>query len=176
MTLKKTSYYLILLLLATSCFNANKLEKPKNLIPKDKMVNILIDIKLLTSSHGKNKKTLEDNHIFPESYIYKKYNIDSLQFANSNSYYSFYVNEYSEIYQKIKDSLEALRLDLKKLEELEAAKKQEEAKRKKDSLVAIKKNDSLNLIKQEDSIKALQNIPIKKEKGLITPVSDTDPQ
>ena len=103
--LKQTSLFLVIILMATSCYQYSKPKKPKDLISKEQMINILIDIKLLTSANGKNKKILEDGNLKSESYIYKKYNIDSLRFANSNSYYSYYVEEYNDIYSKIKDSL-----------------------------------------------------------------------
>lgn len=126
MILKRLSIFIGIILVATSCYQYNKPEKPKDLITKDQMVNILIDVKLLTSANGKNKKILEDSKLHPEAYVYKKYNIDSSRFANSNNYYSYYAEEYNEIYSKIKDSLGTLQNILKDLD-----KKEKEAKKKK---------------------------------------------
>ena len=189
MILKRLSLLIGIILITTSCYQYNKPEKPKDLISKDQMANILIDIKLLTSANGKNKKILEDNNLHPETYIYRKYNIDSLRFANSNNYYAYYAEEYDEIYSKIKDSLGNLQEILKEVE-----KKEKEVKKRKDSLKLIndKKKDSLNplkfrdsLIRIKDSIKklviekdSLSKLKIEKalKEGLIKPVSDTDNQ
>ena len=190
MILKRLSIFLGILCVATSCYQYNKPEKPKDLIPKDQMVNILIDVKLLTSANGKNKKNLETNNLHPETYIYRKYNIDSLRFANSNNYYSYYTKDYNEIYSKIKDSLKTLQKNLKDLDTKEEEEK--EANRKRDSLKFTKGKNSLHPLKFRDSLKlvrdsiialsknkdTLSKIKIKKalEEGLIKPVSDTDNQ
>lgn len=187
MILKRLSLFLGIMLVATSCYQYNKPEKPNDLIPKDQMVNILIDIKLLTSANGKNKKPLEDNNLHPEAYIYKKYSIDSLRFANSNNYYSFYADEYNEIYSTIKDSLGKLQNILKDLEKKEQEEQEKIAKKRRDSLKLAneKKKDSLSPLKFRDSIKilakekdSLSKLKIKKalDEGLIKPVSDTDNQ
>lgn len=175
--IKRVSIFLGIVCVATSCYQYNKPDKPKDLIPKDQMVNILIDIKLLTSSNGKNKIILEDNNLFSEAYIYRKYNIDSLRFANSNNYYSYYTEEYNEIYSKIKDSLEKLQIVLKELD-----KKEEEEKAERIKAAKKKEKDSLNPLKFRDSLKrvndSIKNLAVKEpiDEGLITPVSDTDTQ
>ncbi len=183
---KRLSIFLGILLVATSCYQYNKPEKPKDLISKDQMVNILIDIKLLTSANGKNRITLDDNKLYPETYVYKKHNIDSLRFAKSNNYYAYYTEEYDDIYSKIKDSLEMLQSVLKAVEKKEL--EEEEAKRKRDSIKLAKKieNHALYSLKYKDSIKhlfknkdSLSKTTIQKtlKKGaLIKPVSDTDVQ
>ena len=192
MILKRLSLFLGIILVATSCYQYNKPEKPKDLIPKEQMVNILIDAKLLTSANGKNKKILESNNLKPEAYIYRKYNIDSLRFATSNNYYSYYAEEYNEIYSKIKDSLEVIQniyteLNKKEIEEKEIIRKNDsiklakEMEKKKDSFNPLKFRDSMKVVK--DSIirlsknkDSLAKIKIQKdlEEGLIKPVSDTD--
>lgn len=182
MMLKRLSISLTIVLIVTSCYQYNKPEKPKDLISKEQMVNILIDIKLLTSANGKNKKVLEDHTVYPESYIYKKYNIDSLRFANSNNYYAYYTEQYNEIYTRIKDSMVSLQNALKELDKKEEEERKKETQRRKDSLDAIKSKDSLFPLKRaQDSIKALaklkDSISEKNiEKGLIKPISDTDIQ
>ncbi|WP_242084107.1 DUF4296 domain-containing protein [Aestuariivivens sediminis] len=174
----------ILVLLFTfflvGCYKLKNPPKPKNLIPKEKMINILIDIRLMASATGVNKRTLDNNIAHKEEYIYNKYNIDSLQFALSNEYYVYHIEIYDDIYAKVKDSLDALKNLYKDLEEKELKIKQEQ-----DSLKALVKRDSLNLKKSLDSIGAIRkndslteiylSEKIKKE-GLIDPVSDNDGQ
>ena len=101
--------YILIVVLAISCNNNSieKPKKPKNLIQKDKMADIIFDMSIFTAAKGVNKKIIESNGILPEDYIYKKYDIDSSQFAQSNEYYAFNIESYEEIYSKVKERLEA---------------------------------------------------------------------
>lgn len=157
MILKRLIAYFVLVLLATACYKYDKPKKPKDLIPKDKMVNIIMDIRLLSSANGKNKTTLEKNNLQSESYIYKKYNIDSLQFALSNNYYAYYVDDYMEIYDKVKDSLGALKDKFSDL-----VKKEEQEKKYKDSINRVTKRDSIAILKLKDYINVLVKKGLKK--------------
>ena len=47
--------------------------KPNNLIPEDKMIDILYDMSLISVSKGINKRILENNGMKPKKYILKKY-------------------------------------------------------------------------------------------------------
>lgn len=120
---KFSPYIVVLLFVVTSCYKFKEPEKPKNLISKADMVNILIDLKLIASVTAANDiKVLDSNYVHSEQYVYKKYNIDSTQFALSNNYYAFHLKDYEDIYTKVKDSLEALSryyedLELKELKE-----------------------------------------------------------
>lgn len=179
MILKRLAILVGVVLLVASCYQYKKPEKPKNLISKDKMVDILIDVKLISSANAANKKIMEDHGINPETYVFTKYNIDSLQFALSNDYYAFYSKEYEAIYTKVIDSLEALKGIYKALE----LKEEEEAKAKKkqDSIYRIINKDSFDSKKIEIKKDSLTETLLKKrfeeERGkLISPVSDTDSQ
>tara|TARA_R110000868_G_scaffold360484_1_gene622500 strand:+ start:7644 stop:8186 length:543 start_codon:yes stop_codon:yes gene_type:complete len=173
--LKRLFIYLFSGLLMVSCYTFKKPEKPKNLISKKKMVNIIIDLKLLSSSNGSNKQILDKLGIYSEDYVFKKYNIDSVTFASSNNYYAFYLEEYDEIYEKVQDSLEGLSGYYRQLETQER-----EEKRKQDSINTLRKKDSLNMLKLKDTIKikALKDsisklkIKNKPKPKLIEPVSD----
>ncbi|MFI1745072.1 DUF4296 domain-containing protein [Thalassobellus sediminis] len=184
MILKRFILGFTILLLATACYQFKTPDKPKNLISKGKMVDVLIDVKLLASANNKNRKVLRDSGINRSTYVFEKHNIDSLQFALSNDYYAFHIKEYQEIYEKVKDSLE----ELKKIyEDLEL--KEEEEKKVKDSLDALMKvkaldsitnisvKDSLRLIMKKDSLKEiLLEKKFKVEEKLISPVSSKDSQ
>lgn len=187
MIFKRLTLYIGIVLFVTACYQYSKPEKPKNLISKEKMVDVLIDIKLISSANGANKKILKNHGINSESYIFKKHDIDSLQFALSSEYYAFNIKEYEEVYAKVKDSLGQLKDIYKKLELKEEA--EAEAQRKKDSIsnaLLLKGKDSLEIIKIKDSLKmiikkdslteTLFPKELKAVEGLISPVSDTDPQ
>ena len=131
-------------LLLSACYGSKKPKKPENLISKKEMVNILIDIRIMTSVYGGNQDILNAHGINQEDYIYKKYNIDSLQFALSNEYYSFYMNEYEDIYTKVNDSLTMLQEVYKKQNEREIAEK-----RIQDSISRTTSTDGKHLFEKE---------------------------
>ena len=49
------------------------MDKPDNLIDKDKMVLVLIDLSLVSSAKGINKRRLENKGVTPDVYVYKKH-------------------------------------------------------------------------------------------------------
>ena len=128
--------FLILLLLLSSCYKVKKPNKPENLISEDNMVNILVDMAIMSSAKGVNKSNIEKNGIIPDAYIYKKNNIDSTTFANSNAYYAFDIKKYDAIYLRVKDSLTILREKYKAIDEEE-----KKIKEKKDSINRAKINE-----------------------------------
>ena len=162
----------------------NKLEgpkKPKNLISKGKMVDVLIDAKLLMSASSINKKTMRDSGLNINTFVYKKHNIDSLQFALSNDYYAFHVEDYEDIYTRLADSLEKLMVTLK---EKEAMEWKEQTKREADSIEAVLKAKDIKLLTEKDSLGTLINKDslqiedvlfeqsIKEIEDMIQPISD----
>jgi len=128
--------FLILSLLLSSCYKVKKPNKPENLISEDNMVNILVDMAIMSSAKGVNKSNIEKNGIIPDAYIYKKNNIDSTTFANSNAYYAFDIKKYDAIYLRVKDSLTILREKYKAIDEEE-----KKIKEKKDSINRARINE-----------------------------------
>lgn len=167
------------LILFIGCYKVNGPEKPKNLIPKDKMVDILLEIRLMSSATGVNQSVLYNNGVSSHNYIYKKFGIDSTQLAKSNDYYAFYVDDYDEIYDRVQDTLQALKqkYDALRAEEEEERKRQDSinAIAVKDTLKLNANLDSLRLKNKRDSLK--QSFKQKNEdQGLIPPVSDREIQ
>lgn len=177
MIFRRIGIVLMVSVLALGCYKVRGPEKPTNLIPKDKMVDILLEIRLMSAATGKNQNVLHKEGIKTFNYIYDKFGIDSTQFAKSNDYYAFYIDEYDEIYDKVRDSLDALKKKFDALKEEEARQKVE-----RDSLMAISRKDSLKLEKSLDSMELRRKqdsitervLEEKFEEGLIEPVSDTD--
>ena len=105
-------YILILITLFFGCSD----DIPNNLISKKKMENIIFDIMILNASNGFDlkidnnllsdeliyKKHNIDKSIVGDELIYKKYNIDSIQFYESELYYSRYPKIQYEIYSNVK--------------------------------------------------------------------------
>jgi len=142
---KNISVILVLCLLVMACNGYDRPKKPDNLISKDKMSEVLYDLYIINAAKGVNRKLLEANGFIPETYVLTKYNIDSLQFAESNGYYSFDTDVYKVIIDDVKTRLE------KEKEEFDVLKKAEDeiAKIERDSLNKIK-------IQKKDSIKKLK--------------------
>lgn len=109
--------YVIFLLLIVGFWGCDEevVPKPDNLIPGEKMVDILYDLALINAAKSTNPGILEDNGIETMDYLYKKHGIDSLQFARSDLYYASRPLDYEAIYKRLE-----LRLE-REQEELEEA-------------------------------------------------------
>lgn len=76
-------------------------EKPKKLINEDKMVDILYDMAVLEAARSNHPLVLAHHNVDAHTYVYDKYDIDSLQFAQNNKYYAQDIENYSKMYKKI---------------------------------------------------------------------------
>lgn len=81
-------------------------KKPDNLISKDVMIDVITDLAVLEAVQSHNPSLLQLYGISPKEYIYRKYNVDSLQLAQSNRYYALNIKEYDAMYEKVKVRLE----------------------------------------------------------------------
>jgi hypothetical protein len=103
-----------------SCSDQNS---PTDLMSEQQMVDFLLDINIINSSRAYRNNSDLNYYNIKDTFLYEKHNIDSLQFVNSNSYYSSKPKQYLRIYfelQKkmkfIKDSIEIeLNLETKKI-------------------------------------------------------------
>ena len=100
----------ILLILIMSCSNQ---DSPSDLMSEEQMVNFLLDINIINSSRAFRNNSDLNYYNIKDTFLYKKHNIDSLQFVNSNKYYSSNPKQYLRIYSNlqkkmrfIKDSIE----------------------------------------------------------------------
>ena len=96
---------ILLFLLSISC-NSNAVKKPENLIEREKMVDIIYDLSILEAAKSQKPIVLEQYQIQSNSYVYKKYQIDSLQFANSVKYYATDFENYHTIYDSVNKRIE----------------------------------------------------------------------
>jgi len=139
MILKENVFYLIdnynmknifyiLILLITFLFSCKKdtIEKPKNFIPKDKMIALLVDMKIANKTKTIKTKKLEKDLNYM-SYIFEKHNIDSTQFKENNEYYIYHIVQYEDIYievqKRIKDSLAKYKKIVKTKDSLDRVKR-----------------------------------------------------
>lgn len=180
MILKRLILFFGIAFIAFGCNKLNGPEKPENLISKDKMVDILIDARFITSANSKNKIIMRDAGLDLNNYVYNKHDIDSLQFALSNNYYAFHIEEYEDIYTRLEDSLSDLKDYLKTVE---ADEWKEKTKRESDSLTEKMKKkkakgallDVNKVVKENSFIKGdeLLEESIEELEGLLEPISDS---
>jgi len=97
-----------------NCTSNTILEKPKDLIPKEQMVDLITDLFLANEAKSIKNENLERN-INYSPLIYEKYKIDSLRFKESNLYYTSKIDEYNDILNEVDKRLKTL------LEEFEAS-------------------------------------------------------
>ena len=147
---------LIITLIFYSCnlINKEKNNIPENLISEEKMINIIYDMSLISVSKGINKRILENNGMKPKSYILNKHNIDSLQFVNSNEYYSKDLEKYLHIYESVLKRLEINREII--VDSIEYYKKNR-AQRSKQIISEEQKNNRLTKAKKPYRSEILKN-------------------
>ncbi|WP_421813101.1 DUF4296 domain-containing protein [Flagellimonas sp.] len=142
--------YIVTLFLGTillvSC--AEKVvEEPENLIPKEKMTEILHDLAILNAAKSGASRKFKDSGIDVMEFLYKKYDIDSTQFSESDLYYASIPLEYQSIYENVEKRLG----------------------RKKDTLEAIgkRRNDSVRQAnkKRTDSLKEVKIKKLEKKEA-----------
>ena len=102
--MRKTAV-VISVLVFMSC-GKSAVKKPANLIPENQMVEILFDVILINSAKGVNKQLLQNKIENPLNYIYRTHGIDSLQFTESNTYYTYHTDQYNTIYEKVESKLD----------------------------------------------------------------------
>lgn len=118
--MRKTIFLLFsLFLLLGACQNVENPDKPENLIPESKMVDVLTDLSIMYAARNYNKSLFERTGITPSEEIYTKYEIDSLQFERSNDYYSNNYVQYEGIYNAVKARLELMQKSLDSIYEIE---------------------------------------------------------
>ncbi|HAH54812.1 MAG TPA: DUF4296 domain-containing protein [Flavobacterium sp.] len=143
--------FFIVLILLVGCKN-ELVKKPKRLIEREKMVDIMYDLSLLEGMKAQNPALMDSIKYTSNQYIYKKYKIDSIQFAQSNIYYAADYKEYEKMYNQIKTRLDKEKNQVNSLIKAEAKKKMLNAKAKK-KLKEKKEADSIKKAKQKLKLK-----------------------
>lgn len=180
--MKKAVSFLVIVMLFFSC-KENTVKEPDHLIEKDVMENIIYDLSLLDAIKYNEPNTTENYKVNPKEFIFRKYKVDSIQFAQNNIYYASNFDDYKAMYdhviKRIDTKKAAVDLILKKAakrDSLIAVKKKrldsiaqvkKVALAKKDSLQKIKKKDSLLLLKKKKTVTKQKEILIKKKATVI---------
>ena len=96
----KLSILICWLIILTSCTSNTILEKPKDLIPHEKMVHLLTDVALANAAEN-IRNIDEERNINYFTLIYNKYKIDSAQFKRSSFYYSSKIDDYNAMLKEV---------------------------------------------------------------------------
>lgn len=106
--MKQFIIIIFLLVFISSCTSNTIYKKPENLISKDQMVDLLVDLQLALGAKAvKNKdgkRKVEYMHL-----VYEKYGIDSTRFSESNFYYTTNIDDYNKILKKVKKRLDNMK-------------------------------------------------------------------
>lgn len=159
------------------CQDVEYPEAPDNLIDEQTMIKVYTDAYLANASKSFNRTTLLRQQVALTDYIYKKYDIDSLQYERSNAFYSADMDTYRSMFLEVKKNIDKeLALVNASLEKKKAAEKKrkdslrELTKRRRDSL-GLKPLDSLALEKEVSKHSAdtvTESKPRKTVSGEIT--------
>lgn len=145
-----------IILIAMSC--KNRLEKkPENLVPKEKLIQILADIHRLeghvNNMNIQNTDTLAFIYRKMEADIFKKHKVDTASYFKSYKYYLVDPEEFSELYSEV---VTLIKTKNKIDSTTEAKTKKFESDTSKFSKITQKKDRILKLKNAKfDSIKAL---------------------
>ncbi len=150
---------LSMLTLLVGCQDIERIKKPDDLIGTETMEEILFDLAIVSAARGMNPQKMVQKKIKPETYVFEKYNIDSLQFATSTNYYATDLEKYGAMYRKVQERIDTLHTFHDNVYKAD--------KKMKDS---IKKIEAEERKKRQDSLKTKNGDSLNKDKGLrVTP-------
>ena len=155
----KNIIYIFILISTFSC-KKEELKKPENFIEKDKMIDLILDMKIAEKARTvlTKDKVKKQNYM---SFVYEKYHIDSTQFKESSDYYTEKLELYEEIYTVVKKRLND---SVKKYEALKTQKDsiaREKKKKKKTVKPTLNKEVFKNYTNKTSNTKKV-NLPINK--------------
>lgn len=129
--MKKIICLIALSVLLVSC-KEKPVEKPEKLIDKEMMEDILYDLAILQASFNYKTKIIS-NSIDVNTYIYEKYEIDSITLVQNQRFYASDVKAFKKMYKNISERIKteedlADSLSKKENKELKKPKLEEEVK------------------------------------------------
>jgi|SRR5690554_640317 len=95
-----------------ACQDVKTPERPANLIDKDKMATILVESYLINAAKSVDNKSIMESGIVLDSVFYSRFNVDSLQFSQSNAYYAANVNKYMALFEEVESRLNEMQQKL----------------------------------------------------------------
>ena len=139
----KQLLFIVFLVVFVSCESKVKYKKPDNLISREEMINLLIDMHIANGTTSV-KNISDDGEKNYMSLVYEKYQIDSTRFAESNFYYISNIEEYESIFKEVEK-------ELKKIQEQYTIKEDSESKKALDSI--LEKQKKPKMLGRDDIVK-----------------------
>jgi hypothetical protein len=103
--MKNFVFIILVLFFSVSC-KKELVKEPAKLIEKEKMIDIIYDLTLLEAIKYQQPLSLDSVESNPTKFVFKKYKVDSLQFAQSNIYYAADYDNYKEMFDEINARLD----------------------------------------------------------------------
>jgi hypothetical protein len=141
----------LVLVLLVSCQNIEKVEKPKKLLSKAEMKDLVYDMILLDATVGVDRYKLQDLDIEMLEFLSKKYGIDSIDLKQNVYYYNVRHDDNLEIYESVKDSIIKLENAYDSISKAIVAQERQELRRL-DSIKSIDTIKEIDPLKTKDSI------------------------
>ena len=158
----------IIIFFFISCQDVKRPEIPVDLIPEEQMVDVLTEVYLINAARSFDNRTIMDNKMKLDSFVYKKFDIDSLQFVKSNAYYTSNLATYDKLFLKVQERMQVIKKNVDSLMLVRVREMEEQ--RIKDSIVGVP-SDSVIV----DNIQIKVKNPNKVRPKLIEPESDQLP-
>ena len=110
-------FYILVYLLFTACSGEQEIKIPDNVLSKDKMAQVMLDIHLMEASMNltggnPNKIDLPGSSVPLNIDVLKKNNITKKQFDDSFSFYTNNPELLSEVYQKVLNELSKMQAEV----------------------------------------------------------------
>lgn len=131
--MKQFIVFFILVFSLSGC-KEEAIKKPKDLIEKKVMVDILYDLSLLEASKYQNLGKIGNKKVSPSQFIYNKYKTDSIQVLKSNMYYASNIEAYKAMFDEIGTRLNAKNKEIEAVVKAKSKIKQAASKRASDSI------------------------------------------
>ncbi|MCL1822105.1 MAG: DUF4296 domain-containing protein [Prolixibacteraceae bacterium] len=124
--MQKHIYIIVILLFTLLSCEKEVVEKPKNLVSRDKMINIIVDLHLSDAVFQSRRYSSDQLRKFSEADLYhsvlKKYNVADSVFEKSLIHYASQPKELERMYSKVVGKLKEKEERLLKQEILEKEK------------------------------------------------------
>jgi len=92
-------------ILLAACNSNTLVKKPKNLLTKELMIEIITDT-YIAKAASTERNIMGDKHVNYHPLVYKKYQIDSVRFNSSLKYYISRINDSEKIFKAVEQKLE----------------------------------------------------------------------
>ncbi|HEX5743676.1 MAG TPA: DUF4296 domain-containing protein [Flavobacteriaceae bacterium] len=147
--MKNIIYIIFALIILSACTSNTIYKKPENLLSKKMMADILTDMYIAEGARSVQNKELE-RLVDYMPLVYEKYKIDSIQFAESNFYYTTKIDDYEEILKTVDDRLKEMKLKYEEISKKEDSIKQSKNPEKYRSLEKPLPKEGIRTIEEEE--------------------------